>query len=178
VSAGRIPGSEAAPILGAVLERFPKGHDSSALGTSRTLPRPVLTVALSARRDDDLFGSSKRTEHAQSTLSSVAFQSPTRRSMTSTSTNRTALRNFGQQVPNQATHPALAQNAVSDLPLLGTQAVEIDDDDDQNAGDNSLPKCIYVEQIGAVVDGRQDERAQEGTMHRADRAKEAGAADH
>jgi hypothetical protein len=64
-----------------------------------------------------------------------------------------------------------------DLPLLGTQAVEIDDDDDQNAGDNSLPKRVYVEQIGAVVDRRQDEGAQKWTMHRADRAKEAGAAD-
>jgi hypothetical protein len=33
------------------------------------------------------------------------------------------------------------------LALLGTQAVEVGDDDDQGAGHNSLPEGIYVKQI-------------------------------
>src|SRR5256885_347383 len=33
------------------------------------------------------------------------------------------------------------------------QPVEIDDDDDQHAGDDALPEGVDIEQIGAVVDG-------------------------
>ncbi|WP_245499074.1 ABC transporter permease, partial [Mesorhizobium sp. M7A.F.Ca.AU.002.06.1.1] len=42
-----------------------------------------------------------------------------------------------------------------------TQAVEVDDDDDQRAGDDALPERIDVEQVGAVVDGGQDEGAEQ-----------------
>ena len=63
-------------------------------------------------------------------------------------------------------------------PLLGTQAVEIDDHDDQDTRDNALPKCIDVQQIGAVVDRRKDKGTQQRAVHRANRAKEACATDH
>jgi hypothetical protein len=43
--------------------------------------------------------------------------------------------------------PLLRHDLAGRLALLGTQAVEVDDDDDQGAGDNSLPEGIYVKQI-------------------------------
>jgi hypothetical protein len=42
-------------------------------------------------------------------------------------------------------------------PLPASQAVEIDHDDDER--DDALPERIEVEQVRAVVDRRQDERA-------------------
>src|SRR5207237_10543580 len=43
--------------------------------------------------------------------------------------------------------------------LLVAQAVEIHDHNDEQAGDDALPERIEIEQVGAVVDRGQDERA-------------------
>src|SRR5690348_15898274 len=59
-----------------------------------------------------------------------------------------------------------------------SQPVEIDDDDDEQAGDDALPERVDVQEIGAVVDGGEDEGAEQRPMHRADGAEQRGAADH
>src|SRR6516162_11559179 len=51
--------------------------------------------------------------------------------------------------------------------LFAPQSVKIDDNDNQDAGDDTLPECIYVQQIGAVVDRRQDEGTEQRPVHRA-----------
>jgi hypothetical protein len=52
----RIRGSEAAPILGAVLGRFPKGHDSSARWGRRAPCRDLFSRWLSLRAGTMIFG--------------------------------------------------------------------------------------------------------------------------
>src|SRR5262245_60070422 len=64
------------------------------------------------------------------------------------------------------------------LTFLGAQTVEVDDDDDQDAGDDPLPKGIHVEQVCAVVDGRQNERAEQRSVYGTDGAEEARATDN
>src|SRR5580658_5151904 len=61
--------------------------------------------------------------------------------------------------------------------LPAPKGIEIDNDDDKRAGDDALPERIEVEKVCAVVDGRQDEGADQRPLHRADRAEKAGPAD-
>jgi hypothetical protein len=63
------------------------------------------------------------------------------------------------------------------LPFFAAQAIEIDDDDYEAAGDDTLPERVYVQQIGAIVNSRQNERTEQRTMDRADRTKKARTTD-
>ena len=58
------------------------------------------------------------------------------------------------------------------LPAATAQTVEVDDDDDQHAGDDALPEGVDVQQVGAVVDGGEDEGADQRAVHRADGAEQ------
>src|SRR3569833_663672 len=60
---------------------------------------------------------------------------------------------------------------IARLPAAAPELIEEDDDDDQGPGDDLLPERIDVEQVGAVVDGREDDRANQRAMYRADGAK-------
>ena len=61
--------------------------------------------------------------------------------------------------------------------FFAAQAIKIDDDNDEAARDDALPEWIYVQQVCAVIDRRQDEGAEERAVHRADRTKKACAAE-
>lgn len=45
------------------------------------------------------------------------------------------------------------------LAFFPAQTVEIDDHDNEDTGDDSLPEGIHVQQIGAIVDRGQNEGA-------------------
>ena len=57
--------------------------------------------------------------------------------------------------------------------LLSAQPVKIDDNDDEDTGDNALPKRVHVQQVGAVIDCGQDKGTEQRAVHRADGAKKA-----
>jgi hypothetical protein len=70
-----------------------------------------------------------------------------------------------------------ANQIVEASALFATQSVKIDDNDNQDAGDDTLPECVYVQQIGAVVDRRQDEGTEQRPVHRANGTEKTGATD-
>ena len=61
--------------------------------------------------------------------------------------------------------------------FFAAQAIKIDDDNDETTRDDSLPKWIHIQQVGAVIDRCQDKGPEQGAVNRPDRTKKAGTAD-
>jgi hypothetical protein len=64
------------------------------------------------------------------------------------------------------------------LAFFPAYTVEIDDHDDQTAGNDSLPERIDVHQVRAIGDGGQNEGTKQRSMHRTDGTEQTCAADN
>src|ERR1700746_1322719 len=64
------------------------------------------------------------------------------------------------------------------LALFPADAVEIDNHDNQTAGNDSLPEGIDVHQVRAIGDSGQNEGTKQWSMHRTDGTEQTCAANH